>query len=223
MRGQTTLPALAFAFVLLTATVVFGVTTAADALTGAERDALERQEATGLSDRLVAGDAPTTSRANVLTEGALDTLDVDAIRDRYGLSDDASVLVQVGGVPVAAEGDTQDGTTVERIVLVEDRTARTIEPSFDVSPTMTLPRRSANATLAIRPSRNTTVRSVWVNDRVVLQNRSGLNGTFEVSLSSLETAQFRFDAAGDLEDGDVTITFYPPQTRKEILAVTVDV
>jgi len=222
MRGQTELPALGVAFVLLTVVVVLGVGVADGALLASERPAVERQAAVGLSDALVDGRAPLTSRENVLREPAVASLDGAALRDRYGLPGGSAARVRLDGEEIATAGDVRDGTTVERIVLVEQRSERTIRPAFERGRTVTLPRRTENATLTVRPPANTTVRSVWADDRIVLYNESGLRGTFEVDLSPLATTQLRFGAAGELSDGSVRIAYYPAETRKATLEVTVD-
>lgn len=222
MRGQTELPALGVAFVLLTAVVVLGVGVADDALLASERPAVERQAAVGLSDALVDGRAPLTSRQNVLREPAVASLDAAALRDRYGLPEGSAARVRLDGREITTSGDVRGGTTVERIVLVERRSERTILPAFERGRTVTLPRRTENATLRIRPPANTTVRSVWADDRIVLYNESGLRGTMAVDLSPLATTELRFGAAGELSEGSVRITYYPAETQKARLEVTVD-
>jgi len=222
MRGQIDLPALGIALFLLTVTLVIGITTANGALAGAERSPVERTTAVGVSDRLVSADAPLTVRRNVLDEDALGGLDGDALRDRYGLPSDADARVRLDGEVVASTGTVDGGTTVERIVLVERREERTIRPAFERTQTVTLPRRSTNATLALSPPANTTIRTVWANDHVLLANDRGLSGTFDLSLSPLETTQLRFGALGPLAGEHVRITYYPPETTKAVLEVTVD-
>lgn len=223
MRAQTELPALGVALLLLTVTVVLGVSTAQNALVGAERDPIERQTAVGVSDRLVDGDAAVTARENVLDRERIGTADAEMLVDRYGLPPDADVRIKLGGRTVVESGSPDGGTTIERIVLVEQREERTIRPRFKGINTVTIPRRSESATVSITPPRNTTVRAVWANDRVLLANEDGLSGTFELSLSPLETTQLRFEAVGPLGGDHVRIEYYPPKTTKATLAVTVDV
>lgn len=222
MRGQIDLPALGIALLLLTVTLVIGITTANGALAGAERSPVERTTAVGVSDRLVSADAPLTVRRNVLDEDATRGVDGAALRDRYGVPSDATARIRLDGEVIASTGTVDGGTTVERIVLVEDREERTLRPTFERTRTVTLPRRSANATLGLSPPANTTVRTVRADDHVLLANERGLSGTFDLSLSPLETTQLRFEALGPLEGEHVQITYYPPETRKAILEVTVD-
>lgn len=222
MRAQTDLPALGLAFVLLTSVVVLGVTVANSSLASAERPALERQTATSLSDRLVSADAPLTTRANVLTADGLAELDVSTLHDQYELGADTAVRIRLDGDTIATTGNVTHGTTVERIVLIENRTERTIQPEFDNSRTAILPRRTSNVRLTITPQSGTTVRSVLANGRVLLTNSSGLEGTFTVTLSPLETTQLRFETVGPLVEGSVELTYGPPETHKAVLEVTVD-
>lgn len=222
MRGQTELLALGVAFVLLTGTVVAGVVLANSALASAERDALEQRTATALSDRLVSEYAPHTARENVLSNGALESLDEETLREEYNLPPSTDVQLRLDGETVLKTGPTTDGTTIERIVLVERRTEEQLQPEFDNSRIVTLPRRTSNARLTLDPPSGTTLERVYANGRVVLSNESGLAGTFDVALSPFETTTFRFESVGVLEEGSVRITYEPPETRKATLQVSVD-
>lgn len=223
MRAQTELPALGVALLLLTVTLVLGISAAESALVGAERDPIERQTAVGISDRLVGDDTEITARKNVIDADAIGTVDRETLVDQYGLPPEADVRVTLDKETVTEAGSVDGGTTVERIVLIEEHDTRTIRPRFQGTNAVTLPRRSDSATVSISPPANTTVRSVWANDRVLLANDDGLSGTFDVSLSPLETTQLRFEAIGPLASEHVRIEYYPPELRKATLAVTVDV
>jgi len=221
-RGQTELPALGVALVLLTSTVVVGVFLADSALTSAERSALEEQTATSLSERLVATDAPMTTRENVLSNEAVDALDERSLRRQFNIADDTDVTIKLGGETLVETGDV-DGPVVERIVLVERRIREILRPDFDNSRTVTLPRRTSNATLTISPPPGTTVEHVYANNRVILSNETGLEGTFDVQLSSFATTTLRFESIGTLGDDSVRIEYAPPETTKAVLEVRVDV
>lgn len=222
MRGQTELVAIGVAFVLLTGTVVAGVVLANSSLTAAERDALEHQTATTLSERLVSEEATHTARENVVSNETLDSLDETTIRGVYNIPTGTDVRISLGREVLIETGEVTDGTTVERIVLVERRTTEQLQPDFDNSRTVTLPRRTANATLTIDPPPGTTVERVYANERVILSNESGLVGTFNVALSSFETTTLRFESGGVLDDGSVRIEYEPPETTKATLRVSVD-
>ena len=222
MRGQTELPALGIAFVLLTSTVVLGVVVADSALTSAERPALEEQTATSLSERLVSEDAPHTARENVLAADKLPELDESTLREEYNIPAETDAALRLDGETIVETDSITDGTTVERIVLVERRTQETIQPDFDNSRTVTLPRRTSNASIEIDPPRGTTVERVYANEQVILSNDAGLEGTFDVSLSSFETTTLRFDSIGVLDDGSVRVDYEPPETTKATLQVSVD-
>ncbi|MEF8821648.1 MAG: hypothetical protein V5A52_05175 [Halovenus sp.] len=222
MRAQTELPAIGIAFLLLTVVVILVVGTANTALTSADRPAIEQQEAAGLSDQLVSQRASITSRANVLDAEALPALTASDLHQEYGLSPGHDARVQLDGDAIAVAGDPDEGTTVDRLVVVEERVERTLQPAFTNNRSVTLPRRTPNATLEIDPQPGTVVRSVRADDRILLRNQSGLRGTFDVSLSRYETVQLSFETAGVLSTGDVRIVYYPAQTRKATLRVTVD-
>ncbi|MFC7081256.1 DUF7263 family protein [Halorussus caseinilyticus] len=57
---------------------------------------------------------------------------------------------------------------------------------------------------------------------MVLRNESGLRGTFAVELSRFETTTLTFETDGPLPAGSVEVTYYPAETTKAVLAVTVD-
>lgn len=219
MRGQVELPAVAVALLVLTGTVVLGIAIADGAFASAERPALEQQAAASLSDRLVSESNGLTVGQNVLDGAALDDLDEELLR-RNGLAEGADATVRIDGKTVVSTGDTDGGTRVERIVLLETRTERTLNPSLERTRAVVLPRRTANATVTIAPS-NATVETVDINGRVVLHDGNGIEGVYDVPVPPFETATVGFEAEGNLS-GVVTIDYYPPETRKATLTVIVD-
>jgi len=222
MRAQTELPAVAIALVLLTGVLVFGVGAADSALSGAERPALEQREAVSLSEQLTAPSAAVTERANVLNATTLATLDRADLTTDYGGADGHDIRVRLGSRTLVESGRPSGGATIERLVLVERRTEVTLTPALTDNRTVTLPQRATRPTVEIAPPAETTVSRLQVGDRVLLQNSSGLDGTFELSLSPYETTQLRFVALGPLPAGAVEITHDRIETRKARLEVTVD-
>lgn len=220
IRGQANLPALAVALVLLTSTAGLSVALADAAFVGADRDAGDRRVAGALSDRLVAADAPTTRRANVLRDGAL-SLSPAALDRSFPVARGHAIRLEVGDSTVLERGDTTGGATVRRVVLVARPQAVSFTPTLDRNAT-TIPRRTERVTLTVRPT-NATVRTVRANGRVVLHDPSGLNGTYDVSVSRFETVGLSFEADRPLVPGSVELTYYPTRTTKATLAVTVDV
>lgn len=209
-RGQANLPALAIALLVLTTVAVLAVTIADASMRSAERNAADRAVATATADRLVAADSTATVRGNVLN-GSLDADSVAA-----SLPPDVDARVALDGEAVYERGDPTGGETARRIVLVADQQAVEVEPPFEFR-SVTLPRRSPRATLDIEPSAD--IETVRANDRVVLYEPGGLDGTYEVPLSRYETTTLRVDGFPD--DGEVTVTYYPRQTQKALLEVTV--
>lgn len=222
MRAQTELPAVAIAFVLLTAVLILGIAGANDALTTAERPALEQQDAVGVSERLVSDQASITTRSNVLDRDALHELTADDLSVSYGLSEGSAVEVKLDSTTIVRDGDPAGGTSIDRLVIFENQTVRTLTPAFSRNHTATLPRRTDAATLQLTPRDGTTIRTVSANDRVLLRNESGLRGTFEVQLSRYVTKELQFEVAGRLDTGDVHIEYYPTQRTKASLTVSVD-
>jgi hypothetical protein len=221
MRAQTELPAVAIALVLLTGVLVFGVGAADSALSSADRQALDQRAAVSLSEQLTAPSANVTERANVLDTAALAALDRSKLR-RYGAAPDHDVRIRLDSRTLVESGTASGGATIERLVLVERRTETTLTPALGRNRTVTLPQRATQPTVEIAPPPGTTVSRVQVGDRLVLRNDSGLEGTFELSLSPYETTQLRFVAVGPLPGGSVRITHDRIETRKTRLEVTVD-
>jgi hypothetical protein len=222
VRAQTSLPAVGIAFLLLTGTLVVGVLAAEAALRGADRQALDRRAAVGLSETLVRADAPVTERQNVVNESVLADLTAADLRNRYGLPPDASVRLGLDGQTLVSEGSPAGGVTVERTVLVVRSEQRTIHPSLEGTRTVTVPRRTASLELTLRPPVNTTLQSVRVNGRVRLHNTSGLNGTYGLPVTTVETARLHFKAVGPLSEDTVVVRYEPVRTEKGRLVVTVD-
>jgi len=222
-RGQMNLPALAVALLVVTTVAVLGFGMADRAFVAADRDAGERRVAVALSERLVGAETPVTVRPNVLDADEIERLNATRVRALFPVADGRDVRVRIGDRTVAAAGDPDGGTTIRRIVLVEDREPVTLEPDLAaIEPTVTLPRRSPNATVALSPPAGTTVEAVRANDRVVLRNASGLAGRFAIRLSAFETTTLSFETDGPLPTGSLEVTYAPAETRKALLAVTVD-
>ncbi len=225
-RGQANLIALGAALLALTVAAGLGLTLADAALAGTDRQPLQRAAADGAADRLVAADAHTTRRANVLDESAIEALTVPRLEAMAPGVEGRDVRVRLGERTVVERGDPAGGVTIRRIVLVAEETTETRTIDLDTSETATLPRRTDRIHLAIDPDPNTTVVTVRVDDRVVLHDPGGLDGTVTVPVSRYETTTVAFetrrDGVTDAEsDDDVAITYYPTQASKAVLEVSV--
>ena len=222
-RAQMNLPALAVALLVVTTVAVVSFGMADRAYLSSERDADQRRVAVALSERLVEPETPVTARENVLDADAVDDLNASRLRSLFPVTEETDVRVRFGDRTVAAAGDPTDGTTVRRIVLVERREAITLTPDLSANdPQVTLPRRSPRVEISLSPPEGTNVTVVRANEKIVLRNNSGLFGTFDVSLSRFETTTLTFEADGPLPTGSVEVTYYPAETKKVVLAVTVD-
>lgn len=225
-RGQANLAALGVALLALTTVAGLGLGVADGALAGADRTPLQRHAADGLADRLVAADAPTTYRANVLNESTVTTLtpgDIDALAPAATPYD---VRVRLDGETVFQRGDPSGGVTVRRLVLVAARTTDTRTLELAADRTVTLPRRADSLDIEIRPGANTTVTTVRVTDRVVLHDAGGLDGRATVDVPRTDTLRVVITASGSASapaDGIVRITAATERTAKALLEVTVGV
>ena len=222
IRAQSSLPALAVALLVLTIVTGVSLGMASGAISGADREPGERRVAVSLAAGLVGGESPLTVRANALDESRIDGFDDAALETAFPVTGDTAVRVSLGGQPLATTGSPTDGTTIKRLVVVEERTREAVEPALGWQRGVTLPRRSDQATLTLQPPPGTTVETVRANDRIVLHDRTGLNGTNQIPLSRFETTTFYFEASGPLPPGSVRIEYDAIETRKETLAVTAD-
>lgn len=211
-RGQANLPAVAIALIVITTVAGISVTVADGSFRSAERGATDRAVAVATADRLVSGDSPLTERSNVLAERYLDSENVSRLIPKT-----VDIRVTVGEKTVYERGDPTEGTTARRLALVAERQRVTLDSGFEFR-TLTLPRRSPRATLTIDSASG--VETVRSNDRVVLYDPAGLAGSYNVSLSRYETVTLQVDAVTD--EDDVTVTYFPRQTRKALIEVTVD-
>lgn len=223
-RAQANMPALLVALLALTTVAGIGTLVADDAFSGETRDADERRIATALSERLVSADGPLADRSNVLNESGVASLTAAEFESLFPVAADRAVRVALDDETLVRTDTVDGGTTVRRIVLVERREAVAITPSLGSNreQSVTLPRRTENVTVALSPPDGTTIETVRANGRVVLHDESGLSGTETFEVSRYETTRLTFEATDRLPDGSVTVTYYPAQTRKAVLAVTVD-
>lgn len=222
MRAQTELPAVAIALVLLTSVLMLGIGAADSALSRADRPSLEQQAAVGLSEQLTAPSTNVTRRANTLDAAVLANLSARSLESEYGADPDHDIRIRVDDETQVESGDPTGGTTIDRLVVVERRSETTLVPTFEDNRTVTLPQRTATAMVEIDPPATTTVERLWANDRLLLQNSSGIRGVSQISLSPFETERLRFEALGPLPPGSIEITHERVQTEKQILEVTVD-
>lgn len=219
-RGQANLTALVVALLLLGGTVAVAVSLASGAFAAADTDPANGRLAASVSDRLVAVDGPLSKRANVLSRAAIENASRSTVVER--LPDDVDVRVAIDGETVVERGDPTGGTTMRRIVLVAATQRHELLPSFSNGASVTLPRRTANATVTIDTPAGTDLETVRANDRVVLHDPGGLDGAYDVRLSRYDTVTLSFDATGDLPPGSVSIAYDAETTTKAVLAVTVD-
>lgn len=217
-RGQANLPALVVALLLVGTSVGAALGLASGAFVSADTDPADARLATSLSERLVAADGPLTRRANVLSRPAVRNSTAEA----DWLPGDADVRVRLGDSTVVSRGDPTGGVSVRRVVLVASDERRRIDPDFAGGNSVTLPRRTTNATLTLDPPAGTEITTVRANERVVLHDPAGLDGAYDVALSRYDTVTLAFEANSSLSAGSVTVDYRAETTTKAVLVVTVD-
>ncbi|MFW5948196.1 MAG: DUF7263 family protein [Halolamina sp.] len=211
-RAQSNLLSLAVALTALVSATTLGLVVADGALAGADRDPGERRAANAVSERLVSADA-TTIRENVLDEEAVAGV---SVADLAAPVANRSVRVRLDGETLVERGDPTGGATVERVVLVGERTTRSRSVGVGDGRELTLPRRTDRVELVFGST--STVETVRVNGRVLLHDPGGLSGRFDIEPSRYETATLSF-AGGTAQVG---IESRPLRTEKATLRVTVD-
>ncbi|MFC6975488.1 hypothetical protein ACFQL1_13850 [Halomicroarcula sp. GCM10025709] len=221
-RAQTSLPSLAVALVLLTVVTGLALSVADGTLARHDRTPDEQRVAAATAERLVDPTGPLAARANVLNATQVDAFDRSRLVRAVPPARNATVTVSLNGSRLASTGTPDGGATVRRIVLVERRTTRSVTPNVTGTGSVTLPRRTTTATISISTPPGTELWTVRAGDRILLHNRSGLAGTFTVSLVPYETTELRFEGAGTVPTGSVTVAYAPPRTTKATLEVTVD-
>lgn len=214
-RAQANLLSLAVALTALVSATALGLVVADGALASADRDSGERRAAGAAAERLVSAET-TTVRQNVLDRSAvagLSAADLDSLAPPVG---NRSVRVRLGGETLLERGDPTGGATVERVVLVAERTTRSRSVAVGDGAELTLPRRTDRVVLTF--GSESGVETVRANDRIVLHDPGGLTGQFVVEPSRYETTTLNF-AGGTAR---VAVESTPLQTEKATLRVTVD-
>lgn len=216
-RGQTNLPVLAIALVVLTAVTGMTVVMAEGAYLSAERDASERGIAVAAADRFVAGDASHTSRANVLDAAAIEEFTPADLAGLAPATADTDVRIRVGEETILERGDPDAGTTVRRIALVAEPTTwrGTTTTATDG---LTVPHRTGAVRLNVIEGHVHTVR---VGDRVVAHDPDGIDRAGEpLRVETSRHEPVRLSADGD--GGSVAVESVREETESVVVAVTVD-
>ncbi|MBP1986350.1 DUF7263 family protein [Halolamina salifodinae] len=214
-RAQANLLSLAVALTALVSATALGLVVADGALASADREPGERRAAGAAAERLVSAEA-TAVRQNVLDQSAvtgLSAADLDSLAPPVA---NRSVRVRLGGETLLRRGDPTGGATVERVVLVAERTTRSRSEAVGDGDQLTLPRRTDRVKLTF--GSESGIETVRANDRVVLHDPGGLTGQFVVEPSRYETTTLSF-AGGTAR---VVVESTPLRTEKATLRVTVD-
>ncbi|KPN30008.1 hypothetical protein SY89_00728 [Halolamina pelagica] len=213
-RAQANLLSLAVALTALVSAATLGLVVADGALAGADRNPGQRRAAGAVAERLVSAEA-TTVRENVLDGEVIADLSAATIAELAPPAANRSIRVQLGEETLFERGDPT-GATVERVVLVAERTTRSRSVAVGDGDDLTLPRRTDRVELTF--AAGSTVKTVRVNGRIVLHDPGGLAGQFVVEPSRYETATLSFEGG----TAQVGIESRPLRTEKATLRVTVD-
>lgn len=218
-RGQANLVALAVALVLLTATTAGSVALAGAALADADTDPGTRHAAEALAERLVADDAAHARRANAVEWDAIRSLDASEVDRLAPSARGREVRVRVGDTTLVERGDPE-GVTVRRLVRVERYERRTTTVNVSARESVSLPHRTDTVELDVSTEGETTLTTVRANDRIVLRDRRGLSGTYELRVTRVGPPHLSF-TTDDGTDATVRIRWMATNATVEPLEVTV--
>jgi hypothetical protein len=222
MRGQTTLPVLGVALLVVTSVSLVVVLVGQGAVHGASEPSLERSTAVALSERLVANSSALAVRPNVLSADKLDSLDGNYLREKLGVADGLDVAIRLDDEVLLDTGVGTDYTSFERIIIVQQVHERRRTPPVRAGAAITLPRRVEHIGLRVQPGPNTTVHSVTADGQVLLHDASGLSGWYDLRLSRFETTGLTVAATGPLGQDDLTLRYAVPERRPATMEVRVD-
>lgn len=221
MRAQANLLALGAAIVILTGATATALFVASGALDAATDDPGDRSLAEGLADRLIAHESPLTVTQGTLRAGNLSRFDAADLATL--LPPDAAASVRLDGRILARVGDPEGGERVIRLVRVE--TYRTAIRLPEV-----IANDSADSDMLVRTARWIDIsingsagqlQTVWVADRVVLENPDGLEGEFRIHVGDREEVWLHFGAT-HVADGQVELTVYRREVSLHRLVVVAD-
>lgn len=212
-RGQASLLALVVSLVVLTAVMGLALGVVDGAYRSTEREPTERRIATSLAERLVSEEAGHTTRANVMNVTEIHTLTEQSFDRTYPVTRGTTFHVRLGNQTIINQGNPAGGTTVRRLVLHEHQQ----QVTQSVGDNSTIPTGTERATITVPP--RVTATTIRANDRVVLHNPDGLTGSFEITLTDLESTRLHVEGGGAEA---VTVTYTQGRTTPTKLVVTVD-
>ena len=219
IRGQANMVSLAIALLLLVGAAGTAIAIAHGSLASAEREPAERNVATNLADGLVSPDATHVRRENVLDRNETEALAVTDVETLAPGIDARPFRIRIDDRTLLERGDPTGGTRVERLVVLATDDQRTYRLDLEEDDAVTVPRRTDVLRVTVEPENDTTVSTIRVNDRVLLHDPDGLEGTATASVPW--TATLRVTVEGEGSDGVVAITANPETTAKARLEVTV--
>lgn len=223
-RSQANLVSLAVALLLLVAAGGTALAIAHGALAAAERDAAERNAATDLADQFVSPGASHVRRRNVLDWNETGALTGEELESTVPAIENRSFRVRIDDRTLLERGDPTDGTTVERLVVSAVDDTREYRLDLEEDDAVTIPRRTEELRFEVESRNETNVSTIRVNDRVVLHDPDGLDGTAAVPVPWTATIRITVDATAPdatVPDATVVVTASSATTAKGRLEVTV--
>lgn len=196
MRAQANLLALAAALVVVTGATSAALLVAGGAIQAGTDEPQERVLARGITDRLLAADGPLARADGTLNATLLAAFDDADLQALLPAGSDAAVRVRLGDRVIASTGTVSAGTQVTRLVRVVRYRPVTRIPDLVANDT----RRSSSVLRAahwidieINESAG-AVQTVWIDDRMVLHDPDGINGTHRISVADSGEHEVRFGA-----------------------------
>lgn len=223
MRGQANLLALAAALVVVTAATSTALLIAGGATDARTGDPEEAALASGITDRLLAADGPLARSDGTLNATLVEQFDGNDLQGLLPAGSDAAIRIRLGDRVIASTGDVTSGTQVTSLVRVVEYRTVTRFPDLvanDSQDSRYVLRAAAWIDVSINESAG-TVHTVWVNDRMVLHDLEGINGTHRISIARSGEYEFRFGAT-QVDEEIVRLRTVHEETLVRRVVVTVD-
>lgn len=224
MRGQANLLALAAALVVVTAATSTALLIAGGTMDARTGDPQEAALASGITERLLAPDGPLARSDGTLNATRIDQFDAEALQALLPAGSNATVHVRLGDRVLATTGAVSEGTRVTRLVRVVRYRPVTRIPGLvanDTDGSRIVLRAASWIDVEINGSAG-TVQTVWLDDRLMLQDPEGLSGTYRIRLSGSGLREVQFGATHVAEEMVRLRTVRQERTVGQ-LVVTVDV
>lgn len=196
---RTSILSLTTALIVLTLLLGGTITVADVAFSTGDRDASEQQLAEVYSDQIVAFSEHGTPYLNTSQVDEYSEQAIEPLRSEIN-----GVEVRVDGKKQYAFGTVTEGTTVNRIVVDQEKKTKT-------GSELSIPQGVQTCTINVNKTEK-----ILVNNKTALQDKTGLTGNYTIPLSATSASTVT------TTEGNLTASYRTTKTER-ILSVTVEV